>query len=89
HTCPHPGCNRQFSRRFNLQSHVEIHDPNRARAYDCPTCPRKFFKHHDLARHLVTHAQEKRFVCNDCGKRYSRVDALKRHIVSKGCNVDM
>ncbi|KAJ3183793.1 hypothetical protein HDU87_005909 [Geranomyces variabilis] len=84
YTCPHPGCGKQFTRHFNLKSHLPLHDPARPRLYDCKECNKSFFKQNDLARHANTHTAENQCECS-CGKRYSRVDALKRHVKSTGC----
>ncbi|KAJ3174379.1 hypothetical protein HDU88_000347 [Geranomyces variabilis] len=84
YTCPHPGCGKQFTRHFNLKSHLPLHDPARPRLYDCKECSKSFFKQNDLARHANTHTAENQCECS-CGKRYSRVDALKRHVKSTGC----
>ncbi|KAI8908209.1 hypothetical protein DFJ77DRAFT_168667 [Powellomyces hirtus] len=83
--CPHPGCGKHFTRHFNLKSHLPLHDPQRPRPFGCTECPKSFFKQNDLARHTATtHGSENQCECS-CGKRYSRIDALKRHLKSSGC----
>ncbi|KAI8915326.1 hypothetical protein DFJ77DRAFT_430361, partial [Powellomyces hirtus] len=84
YTCPHPGCGKHFTRHFNLKSHLPLHDPERPRLFDCNECGKSFFKQNDLARHANTHGGENQCECS-CGKRYSRVDALKRHMKATGC----
>ncbi|KAJ3003763.1 hypothetical protein HKX48_001580, partial [Thoreauomyces humboldtii] len=82
--CPHPGCGKEFTRYFNLKSHLPLHDPSRPRPFPCTACDKSFFKENDLIRHVHTHTQENECECA-CGKRYSRVDALKRHVKRHGC----
>ena len=45
-----------FARAFNLKTHIQTHDPNRAKPYAChhKTCGRSFSRKHDLTRHLVS-----------------------------------
>ncbi|VDB93509.1 unnamed protein product [Peniophora sp. CBMAI 1063] len=51
HQCPN--CPRAFARAFNLKTHMETHNPNRAKPYVCPhrSCARSFSRKHDLQRH--------------------------------------
>ncbi|KAJ3274268.1 hypothetical protein HK104_004140 [Borealophlyctis nickersoniae] len=79
YSCPHPGCTRTFSRRFNLQTHLGTHDPNRPRPYKCTLCPRSFVRQPDLERHGNVHRNVGRPHACDCGKSYARRDALVRH----------
>ncbi|WWC87237.1 uncharacterized protein L201_002125 [Kwoniella dendrophila CBS 6074] len=46
-------CGRAFARAFNLKSHVQTHNPLRAKPYQCPhtSCKRGFSRLHDLERH--------------------------------------
>ncbi|KAJ3014317.1 hypothetical protein HKX48_005220 [Thoreauomyces humboldtii] len=88
YTCPHKDCGKEFTRHFNLKSHLPLHDPERPRPFSCHACEKSFFKQNDLARHEQTHTGETERACS-CGKRYSRVDALKRHVKQTGCIVDI
>jgi len=49
-----PNCPRAFARAFNLKTHRETHNPNRAKPHACPfpACGRSFSRKHDLGRHL-------------------------------------
>ena len=46
-------CCAAFARAFNLKTHMETHNPNRAKPYTCPhrSCARAFSRKHDLQRH--------------------------------------
>eukprot|EP00958_Prasinococcus_capsulatus_P004306 scaffold398_cov305-Prasinococcus_capsulatus_cf.AAC.1 len=45
----------------------------------CPVCFKGWRKPSLLKQHMVTHSKERNFVCEVCGKRYSRVDHLNRY----------
>ncbi|KAH9004314.1 hypothetical protein EDB86DRAFT_2162469 [Lactarius hatsudake] len=51
HQCPN--CNRAFARAFNLKTHMDTHNPERAKPFVCPhsSCKRSFSRKHDLQRH--------------------------------------
>jgi Zinc finger, C2H2 type len=54
------------------------------RPHVCELCGLAFVRGHDLKRHKDTHTNSKPHVC-DCGKSFSRKDALKRHVHLKSC----
>ncbi|ORY26392.1 hypothetical protein BCR33DRAFT_651278, partial [Rhizoclosmatium globosum] len=56
---------------------------SRSRPFPCPTCPKRFLRKQDLARHEATHTRDKKFVCSGCGTGFARQDALGRH--TKSC----
>ncbi|KAI8807326.1 hypothetical protein BJ742DRAFT_813321 [Cladochytrium replicatum] len=62
--CPQPNCNRSFTRRFNLEAHMETHNPNRKKVHACTvgSCKKLFFRLYDLNRHVAkSHGEEKGF----------------------------
>lgn len=75
-----------FARAFNLKTHRETHNPNRAKPHACtfPSCGRSFSRKHDLGRHLssihrvdpsdqdtaVGVSRGPRDRCDDCGKSW-------------------
>ncbi|KAJ3068397.1 hypothetical protein HDU98_008405 [Podochytrium sp. JEL0797] len=81
HTCPHPNCGKQFSRLFNLKTHEQTHEVNRARDFVCTEvgCGKTFVRVHDLARHAIAHDQTRWHFCVGCSRGFARIDALKRH----------
>ncbi|KAI9206315.1 uncharacterized protein BJ171DRAFT_422205, partial [Polychytrium aggregatum] len=77
--CPHPGCKRFFTRRFNLRSHLLVHSAQRP--YACEFCAVAFRRKHDLQRHIRSiHTHVRPYTCQKCGLGFARSDALKRHI---------
>jgi len=54
------------------------------RPHVCEMCGLAFVRGHDLKRHKDTHNNSKPHVC-ECGKSFSRKDALKRHVYLKSC----
>lgn len=87
--CPIADCTKAFTRKFNLQTHLRTHDPERARPFVCPQCNKDFLRLHDLERHEVVHSKAKAHGCPDpdCGKRFTRADALRRHLSTSKCVV--
>ncbi|KAJ3049645.1 Metallothionein expression activator [Rhizophlyctis rosea] len=76
--CPHPGCEKEFPRMYNLKSHLLCH--SNARPHSCDLCPAAFARKHDLQRHLRTlHSESRPFKCDTCKQGFPRADALKKH----------
>lgn len=60
------------------------------RKYICsqPSCGMAFQRSHDLSRHVRSHSGDRPHRCETCEKRFSRRDALKRHVMTKRCGMD-
>jgi len=80
--CPWPGCNKAFTRLYNVNSHYRTH--TKERPFGCGVCGQLFARGHDLKRHWKIHSADKPFACDGCGKSFSRSDALTRHRTSVG-----
>ncbi|KAL3953982.1 hypothetical protein ACCO45_011938 [Purpureocillium lilacinum] len=86
-TCPL--CSKRFTRSYNLRSHLRTH--NNERPFECSVCGKAFARQHDRKRHERLHLGEKQFICRGdldiggqwgCGRAFSRVDGLARHLRS-------
>ncbi|KAG0329794.1 hypothetical protein BG000_011943, partial [Podila horticola] len=75
--CTAPGCNKVFSRAYNLTSHMKTHSAERP--FLCGVCPLAFARRHDRERHIRLHTGEKPYTCEGCGAGFMRNDALHRH----------
>lgn len=77
HQCDYPGCQKTFTRPYNLKSHRRTH--NAERPYACDHCPKRFARQHDRNRHQKLHLGIKPYTCPFCNKAFARQDALNRH----------
>ncbi|KAJ6450565.1 hypothetical protein C8R47DRAFT_1200889 [Mycena vitilis] len=84
HTCPVPGCGSTFTRRVNLKGHLRAHNDERPFACGWDGCDRAFARLHDRKRHEQLHNVYRPFACEGCGKQFARLDALNRHLRTKG-----
>ena len=80
-TCPVDGCNKSFTRAYNLRSHQRTH--TNERPFLCEVCGKAFARQHDRKRHEALHSGVKSHTCPGCHKRFARMDALSRHFKSE------
>lgn len=51
--------------------------------YQCSFCLYSTSNKFDMKKHMPVHTGERPFECNVCGKRFSRKDTLKSHMIGK------
>ncbi|KAL8606674.1 hypothetical protein ACOMHN_055349 [Nucella lapillus] len=75
--CPH--CPKNFASNYALTAHLTTHST--ARPEVCDICGRSFKSAKYLKGHRLLHQPgEKRFICQQCGARFSRKSNLINHI---------
>ena len=81
HMCPF--CNKDFSRRGRLKSHIaQAHpDPDTVKHYDCPHCEFTTTNPGSLRSHLLKTHRDKveYYICNYCSKNFTTFVNWKKH----------
>lgn len=61
-------CDKQFSRKYNLLTHLHTHERRRHRPFLCTLCPSAFFRNADLQRHQQSVHERERSTLVDSAK---------------------
>ena len=48
----------------------------------CTTCSKTFSNASALAKHRLTHSEERKYHCNQCSKAFKRQDHLNGHLLT-------
>lgn len=83
--CPHPGCKRMFSKRYNQQAHMRLHDGTRP--FNCALCGKTFMWKSSLKSHAKMHAKlSATDSCSGGSNNVNRVVMENGNGVSSGCD---
>jgi uncharacterized Zn-finger protein len=79
--CPYENCNKSFSKKPNLKSHLVTHSGERP--FACRQCAMAFTRKHDLKRHLISiHSISKPYKCIFCPASFYRMGSVKQHLLN-------
>ncbi|KAK1673151.1 hypothetical protein BDP55DRAFT_233021 [Colletotrichum godetiae] len=73
--CTWPGCDHSFLTPSARRKHFRLH----FKPVLCLACPKRMAWQRDMQKHYDTHFKRPRYRCR-CGKDYTRMDNLKKHI---------
>lgn len=71
-----PGNKKVLNRKSNSSS------GGKASPQSCSVCSKVFSNASALAKHRLTHSEERRYHCNICGKAFKRQDHLNGHLLT-------
>ncbi|KAG8949682.1 hypothetical protein FRC04_008428 [Tulasnella sp. 424] len=71
-------CDHIFPKKHTVVTHIKTHLGKKSYPCTFAGCTMAFVREHDRKRHQATHTGERSHVC-ECGKQFSRQDALRRH----------
>lgn len=74
YVCKYEGCDKVFTKTWNLVSHFRIH--TNEKPYQCTECHKLFTQRSNLSRHMAIHwksksVERKIYGCTECSRKYS------------------
>ncbi|KAG8906108.1 hypothetical protein FRB99_007569 [Tulasnella sp. 403] len=79
-------CEHVFPKKHTVLTHIKTHLGKKPFLCTHEGCDMAFVREHDRKRHELTHTGVRPYVC-ECGKQFSRHDALRRHSTYGRCPV--
>ncbi|KAK3847952.1 MAG: hypothetical protein J3R72DRAFT_354088, partial [Linnemannia gamsii] len=76
--CPVEGCDKSYTRKSNMVTHLFTHDNTNQFPCLSPLCSRTFARARDRDRHNIVH-KGWRWKCDFCYKKFTRQDSAKLH----------
>ncbi|XP_013192870.1 zinc finger protein 892 isoform X2 [Amyelois transitella] len=74
-------CQRRFSRKCHLETHMFVHYGGREKlATECYICHKRLCSKASFGRHMRTHTGEKPYACTFCSSRFKDSGVLKNHL---------
>ena len=75
HKCPH--CKSTYKNQEFLMKHIESHTK---KIFSCIICGINYNCRKSYNRHISIKHTDNKIECNNCGRKYSRKEHLKRHL---------
>ena len=77
------GWDQQYDANYLLTSNSQLYNE---RMTDCPVCHKTFHFPSKLKEHILTHTDERQFVCTLCPCAFKRKHHLRRHVLIRHPN---
>lgn len=72
-------CSKSYGRRSGLYYHIKTHDDRKIYKCSYKDCAKSFLTGWCLRKHLHTHSESPKYVCNKCGSEFKTYGTFKYH----------